>query len=202
MNSSSQMGYLLRGSTSSFVAGCRVASFEHGAPALGALARSPVSGGYQAYGLVYDIHIADDGLVRQLVTAEGVDAATIADNRQNRTVPVEISLLAVGYALNGAISHLLPPRPPLSLEEVTLCADDELRRFTAAGRFGYFRHVLRSPDLPVGEILAAHLQLAARAHASAGDPAWLHRASAELITLLRDDYAALMTVLNALSEIY
>ena len=64
------------------------------------------------YGLVYDIAIVDAGLVRQLVTAPQVDPTVIADNRTNRTVPMEISVLAVGYGQEGAISQLLPPRAP------------------------------------------------------------------------------------------
>ena len=55
-------------------------------------------------------------------------------------------------------------------------------------------------DLPVGELLAAHLQQAASAHATAGDPAWIDRATQELITLLRDDYPTLMSVLGALAD--
>jgi len=195
-----QIGRLLRGSTSGFVVGCRVASFESDAPSLGALVRAPLGPGVQVYGLIYDIHIDDDGLVRQLVTAEGVDEAAIADNRQNRTVPVEISVVTVGTQQNGHISHMLPPRPPLSLDIIHLCDDDELCRFTSAGRFGYFRHMLRDRDLPVSEILAAHIQQAQRAHAVQGDPNWVKKASQELITLLRDDYPTLMSVLNALSD--
>jgi len=196
-----QIGRLLRGSTSGFVAGCRVADFEADAPSLGALVRAPLGNDIQIYGLIYDIRIDDDGLVRQLVTAEGVDEAAIADNRQNRTVPVEISVLAVGYQQEGRTYHLMPPRPPLSLDVITLCDDEELRRFTSAGRFGYFRHVLRSSDLPAGEILAAHIRQAHQAHSAHGNPTWGAMASQELITLLRDDYPTLMSVLSALSDI-
>lgn len=195
-----QIGRLLRASTSGFVAGCRVANFETDAPSLGALVRAPLGSSMQIYGMIYDIHIDDDGLVRQLVTAEGVDEAAIADNRQNRTVPVEMSVLAVGYQQYGQIYHLLPPRPPLSLDVVTLCDDEELRRFTSSGRFGYFRHILRNSDLPTAEILAAHIQQAQRAHLEHGNPAWVADTSQELITLLRDDYTALMSVLSALSD--
>ncbi len=195
-----QIGRLLRASTSGFVAGCRVANFETDAPSLGALVRAPLGRSMQIYGMIYDIHIDDDGLVRQLVTAEGVDEAAIADNRQNRTVPVEMSVLAVGYQQDGQIYHLLPPRPPLSLDVVTLCDDEELRRFTCSGRFGYFRHILRNSDLPAAEILAAHIQQSQRAHLEHGNPAWVADASQELITLLRDDYTALMSVLSALSD--
>jgi hypothetical protein len=196
-----EIGRLLRGSTSGFVAGCRVASFEAEAPSLGALVRAPLGNDLYVYGLISDIHIDDDGLVRQLVTAEGVDEAAIADNRQNRTVPVEISVLAVGYSQGGRIAHLLPPRPPLSLDVIYLCDEEELCRFTSAGRFGYFRHVLRNRDLPVGEILAAHIQQAQPAHLARGNAAWGAAAAQELITLLRDDYQTLASVLGALSDI-
>jgi len=43
------------------------------------------------------MRIDDDGLVRQLVSAEGVDETVIADNRLNRNLPLEIGVLAVGY---------------------------------------------------------------------------------------------------------
>ena len=196
-----QIGHLLRASTAGFVVGCRLSKFEAHAPSLGALVRTPGTNGYDSYGLIYDIHIDDDGLIRQLVTAERVDELTIADNRENRTVPVEISVLAVGYQLNGKIMHLLPPRPPLSLEVIYLCSQEELASFTSAGRFGYFRHILRAKDMPVGEMLAAHLQQAQDAQVAAGNPEWYTAATQEVITLLRDDYPTLIGVLGTLADI-
>ena len=196
-----EIGRLLRASTTGFIVGCRVAQLQE--PAFGALVRAPITDDYQVYGLIYDIHIDDDGLVRQLVTAANpVSPEIIADNRVNRNVPVEISVLSVGYQQGGSIYHLLPPRPPLSLDVIYACEDDELRAFTAAGRFGYFRHILRSVDLPVGELLAAHLQQALPAHRVAGDAEWINRATQELITLLRDDYPTLMSVLGAVGELW
>jgi len=193
-----EIGRLLRANTVGFVVGTRVTQLD--TPCFGALVRVPQENGYQIYGLIYDIHIDDDGLVRQLVTAEGVEESVIADNRLNRNVPLEISVLAVGYAQNGTIYHLLPPRPPLCLDVIFLCEPDELCRFTSAGRFGYFRHVLRAIDLPAGELLAAHLQLTQIAQAASGNPGWATAATQELITLLRDDYPTLMGVLGALSD--
>jgi hypothetical protein len=170
------------------------------APSFGALVRVSLDGDYQVYGLIHDIHIDDDGLVRQLVTADGVDASIIADNRLNRNVPLELSVLTVGYKLAGRVSHLLPPRPPLSLDVIYLCTPDEVRQFTSCGRFGYFRHLLRAADLPVGELLAAHIQQAGAMHAESGNAEWKNAATQELITLLRDDYAMLMSVLGALGD--
>ena len=189
---------MLRAGTAGFIFGCRVAQWEM--PTFWALVRVPQPGNYQIYGLIHDIHIDDDGLVRQLVTAESVNSNIIEDNRINRNVPLEISVLAVGYQQDEQIFHLLPPRPPLSLDVIYLCGAEEITRFTAAGRFGYLRHILRSKDLPLGELLAAHLRMAQEAQAAQGHPDWSQAATRELITLLRDDYPTLMTVLSALAD--
>lgn len=197
-----EIGRMLRAGTTGFVAGCRVNQLNE--PAFGALVRVPLETDYQVYGLIYAMHIDDDGLVRQLVTVETVDEAAyeavVADNRQNRNTPVEISVLAVGYQQNRRIYHLLPPRPPLSLQVIYMCTPEELCQFTSSGRFGYFRHILRAQDAPVGELLAAHIQQAQAAQVERGNPGWLSAATQELITLLRDDYPTLMTVLSALGD--
>ena len=199
-----QIGHLLNSSTTQFVAGCSVAQLE--APALGALVRAPLEQDYQVFGLITDIHIQDDGLVRQLVTAGNVSPEVMRDNRERRIVPVEMSVLAVGYEQAGKIFHMLPPRPPLSLDVIYLCSDAELARFTGAGTrtepghrdFGYFRHILQAKDIPVGEVLAAHIL---QVKQNTKNDQWVEQATRELITLLRDDYPTLMSVLGALGEI-
>ncbi len=193
-----EIGRLLRAGTTGFIAGCRVSQLT--VPAFGALVRAPLGEGYQVYGLIHDIHIDDDGLVRQLVTADNVSAEVMKDNRERRIVPVEMSVLAVGYEQDGKVHHLLPPRPPLSLDVIYLCDDKDLARFTSAGRFGYFRHILGAKEIPIGEVLAAHLGQAEKAHGAQGE-AWKEKAIAELISLLRDDYPTLMSVLGALGEV-
>jgi hypothetical protein len=115
----------------------------------------------------------------------------------NRNVPVEMSVLVVGYQEQQIIRHLLPPRPALSLDMIYLCDPDELVQFTSAGRFGYFRHILRSEDTPIGELLSAHISQVYQANP---DKDWLVTASRELISLLRDDHDTLMSVLGALSD--
>ena len=193
-----EIGRLLRAGTTGFIAGCRVNQLS--VPSFGALVRAPLGDGYQVYGLIHDIHIDDDGLVRQLVTADGVSEEVMRDNRERRIVPVEMSVLAVGYEQDGKVHHLLPPRPPLSLDVIYACDEKDVARFTDAGRFGYFRHILSGKDLPIGEVLAAHLLQAGKAHGVNGD-AWREKAVQELITLLRDDYPTLMSVLGALADI-
>lgn len=194
-----EIGRLLRASTTACVVGCRVS--QASVPAFGALVRIPLQDDYQIYGMIYDIRIEDDGLVRQLVTAEGIDNDVLMDNRVNRNVPVEVSVLHVGYQQNGRIYHLLPPRPPLSLDAIYTCEPEEACGFTSGGRFGYFRHILHAVDVPVSEVLAAHLKLTHEFHASRGNFHWTSDAVQELITLLRDDYPTLMNVLSALSDV-
>jgi len=194
-----EIGRLLRASTTACVVGCRVS--QASAPEFGCLVRIPLDNGYEVYGLIYDIRIEDDGLVRQLVTAEEIDADIIQDNKVNRNVPVEVSVLHVGYQLNGKMYHLLPPRPPLSLDAIYVCGEKDARAFTGKGRFGYFRHILRAQDLPVGELLAAHIEIMDAYHSRWGDPDWAGKAVQELIVLLRHDYPTLMTVLGAVSDV-
>jgi hypothetical protein len=191
-----EIGRLLRAGTTGFTAGCSVTQFE--APAFGTLVRAPLGDHYQVYGLIYDIHIDDDGLVRQLVTADNVSAEVIRDNRERRIVPVEMSVLAVGFEQDGKISHLLPPRPPLSLDVIYACDEKEIVKFTKA--FGYFRHILNAEEAPVGELIAAHIEQAGAAH-GAESTKWKEAATHEVITLLRDDYPTLMSVLSALSDV-
>lgn len=193
-----QIGFLLRASTLGCVAGCRVALLEN--PQLGGMVVIQPSDDLRIYGIIYDMHIDDDGLVRQLVTTEHIKPEVIADNRNNRSVPVEISIIFCGYQQNGNLYHLLPPRPPLTLDEVYTCSDAELIEFTSAERMGYFRHILRGQDYPTAEILVSHLKQAAPAHHSQGNSTWISRVIQELIALLRDDYPTLMNVLGALAD--
>jgi len=197
MTVSVEVGRVLSAGTTALVVGCRVSQLE--TPSFGALVRIPVGAQDQVFGLIHDISIQDDGLVRQLVTAEQVSEEVVRDNRERRIVPVQLSVAVLGCEVGGQIRHHLPPRPPLSLDLVYLCDRSDVQRFTAAGQFGYFRHLLNLQDLPIGEILAAHIRDARGAHP---DPrAWTDAAVRELITLLRDDYPTLTSVLGALDPV-
>jgi hypothetical protein len=81
---------------------------------------------------------------------------------------------------------------------IYLCLEAELAKFTGAGKFGYFRHILQAKDIPIGELLAAHILEVKR---KTQDAKWVEQATQELITLLRDDYPTLMSVLGALGDI-
>ena len=197
MTKNQEIGRILRASTTGFAVGCRVGQLS--VPAFGGLVQAqPVDDRECIYGLIYNMSIDDDPLVRRLVLAENPPESVISDQRQNRLLPIEMSVLAVGYEQDGRFHHLLPPRPPLSLDVIYACDDKDIIRFTE--RFGYFRHILNGKDVPVGEVVAAHILQAGKARGADG-ARWIESATQEVITLLRDDYPTLMSVLGALADI-
>lgn len=193
------IGRLLRSSIQGCVVGCKLN--EQTTPHFGQMLLIPLDEHTQVFGLVYDIHIDDDGLVRQLVTANNISEEVIEDNRRNRNVPLEISVLFVGFETNGQIYHLLPERPPLTLDSIYPCPAVDLARFTPAGKTGYLRHLLRAQDLPLAELLAVHLREAIAAHQVEGSD-WAARAVESIVAMLKDDSPQLMDVLTAVSEVY
>ena len=198
MSTNKEIGRVLRASTTGFVAGCQVAQLA--LPAFGCLVKAqPVDEREAIYGLVYDIHIDDDPLVRRLVLADNPPETVINDQRRNRLLPVEMSILAVGYRLDGSVYHGLPPRPPLNLDPVELCIDSsEVVEFTE--RLGYLRLILRAvgSNVPVEPLLVAHI--AHVFHTRGQDNAWALRVTAELVELLRSNYDVLIPTLEALSD--
>jgi hypothetical protein len=116
--------------------------------------------------------------------------------QRNRRVPVEASVLAVGYEDEGEpIRHALPAQPPVTLDEVMSCSKDDVARFTQ--KLDFFRLVLGARDAPREELLAASVRLAAATH---GDPEFFTRqCGRELARLLANDGARLDDVLRRLT---
>ena len=196
--SNPEIGRVLRASTVGYAVGCRVSQLT--LPAFGSLVKAqPVDTREAIYGLIYDMHIDDDPLVRRLVLAENPRPELINDQRNNRMLPIEMNVLAVGYQLNGTVRYGLPPRPPLNLDPVQLCADPgEVTLFT--DNLPYLRLVLRSAEnkVPVDQLLVAHIVNAYQIRGQ--DTNWVMGVVTELIELLRSNYDVLIPTLEALSE--
>ncbi|MCP5097968.1 MAG: hypothetical protein GY943_20665 [Chloroflexi bacterium] len=192
------IGRILRASTTGFAVGCRVGQLS--IPAFGGLVKAqPVDEREAIYGLIYNMNIDDDPLVRRLVLAENPPESVINDQRQNRLLPIEMSVLAVGYELDGAVHHGLPPRPPLNLDPVELCTDPfDIAAFTE--RLSYLRLILRNvgSNVPVDQLLVAHILDVYRLRED--DGVWVTAVIAELIELLRSNYDVLIPTLEALSD--
>jgi hypothetical protein len=114
--------------------------------------------------LIYNIEVQDDGTTKLLSVADDVRDEDIEWQRDRR-VPVEVTVLSVGYrdTFEGQtrLRHALPPQPPITLDLVTECDDAEMQAFTS--RLDFFRLILDCNDAPCDELLAASIRLAADA---------------------------------------
>ncbi|WP_119065439.1 hypothetical protein [Aggregatilinea lenta] len=158
------IGSVLRASTMGFVCGTRSQAIEH--PSFGAFVRTyhSADADIEVIGLIHAISIDDDPLVRQLILANNMSNAAMRDQRENRLVPVEISVVNVGFIERDRVYHNLPPRPPLSLDPVQLCDRNCILHFTE--QLDWLRLVLNTSDVPAEELLAAALLHASGARAN------------------------------------
>lgn len=192
-----EIGRVLRASTAGFSVGCRVNQLS--TPGFGSMVMAqPVEARETIYGLIYNINIDDDQLIRRLVMVESPRQEVIEDQRRNRLLPIEMSVIAIGYKLHDVITYGFPPRPPLNLDPVTLCQGAvEITRFT--DNLAYLRLILRAANsnVPVDQLLVAHINNVY--HIRGNDTAWALAAIHELIELLRGNYEILIPTLDALS---
>lgn len=203
-NGAAVVGRVLRASTRGYNCGThsnRIGD-QHN---FGSLVMAPAAqGGDQSpvwvIGLVYAVEIKDDLMINELVMAEAVNRNVLRDQRENRMVPVEISVLNVGYYAEGAFVHSLPPRPPMSLTEVTLCTPDEVIAFTRQP--DYFRLILQAAEVPSDDLLAACVRLAAGHYPPAERNAFLVMCGRHVARLLSGDARRLAHVLALLRPIH
>lgn len=184
------IGYVLRASTAGFSIGASVHQIDR--PAFGSVVKAQPRGNDRGavYGLLYDMHIDDDPMVRQLVLADAVSEETIRDQHHHRIVPVEMSVLSIGYRdFDDRVRHALPPRPPLSLDAVYLCNPDETKEATY--RFDYFRLVFANSQVPSEQLLAATLLIAQSTLPEDERYNYLVNAGREAARLLSGDMARL-----------
>jgi hypothetical protein len=189
------IGSVLRASTVGFVCGTRSQEIVH--PSFGAFVRTRHGqmADIDVIGLIHAISIDDDPLVRQLILANNMTPAAARDQRENRMVPVEISVVNIGYIQYDRAYHNLPPRPPLSLDPVQLCDADTIVRFTQ--QFDFLRLVLNmTADVPTEELLAASLLHAAHARPEAERYEFLVNAGRRLAGLLAHDLPRLHHLLR------
>ena len=118
----------------------------------------------------------------------------VLDQRENRLVPIEISVLVVGYQRDKQIFQGLPPQPPLSLDVLILGSDADIRAFTK--NLDYFRLVLNSPQIPGDEVLVTHLRRAAEVQPPETQRQFLLNAGRELARLLNFDLVRLDNILR------
>jgi hypothetical protein len=179
------MGRVLCSSTTGFVAGCQ--ALQPQTPNFGSLVKVELREGLEIIGLIYNVSVGDDPLVRQLIGSFDISEEVIRDQRENRQMPIEVSVLTVGFRERSEIYQYLPPQPPPALNEIFTCNEQETIAFTAD--FGYFRPILGAGgEIPADELLAASLRQASLFRGRGKpDREFLIRAGRELARLLAED---------------
>lgn len=194
-NGQATIGRLLRSATSGYVFGCSVP--EPAVPLFGTFVKAPAQRGQsEVIGVIYNITIEDDPFVKQMVAAPDLRDEYIEDQRSNRQVPIEVSVLAVGYRNGGGFAYGLPPQPPITLDRIFNCTDDEVREFTS--RQDYLRLLIEARDLgnSADELIVDSLQYAARTQPD--KQRFLREAGKELARLLGRDLNRLGNILRRL----
>lgn len=189
------VGRVLRASTTGFDCGTRSNKIDD-RHSFGSFVKVPVSddGSICAIGVIHTIRIDDDPLARELVMASSIDSMIMMDQRDNRMVPVEICAVNVGYQYGRQYMQTIPPRPPLSLSEVTLCDADEVYTFTQ--QCDYFQLILGASGVPCDELMAAALRYASYAYPEDERYDFLVTCGRRLATLLANDLRRLSHLLT------
>jgi hypothetical protein len=188
------VGRVLRAGTQGFVVGCEV--LRPNIPKFGAFVRADgVAPGSAIYGLIYNVSLEDDLFARHFIGADTPEEV-VRDQRVNRQVPIEVSVLAVGCGDGEKILHCLPPQPPVTLDWLTQCTDEEVRAFTA--RLDYLQLILGARQVPTDELLVASVRNAAAARVEREGEMFLVDAGRELARLLAGDPLRLEGLLRRL----
>ncbi len=156
------VGNVLRADIRSFVIASRLP--EPDVPTFGAFVRAPIQQEQAALiGQVYDIRLEADPFMRSIASLVDENDPTyqevIADQREVRLLPVEISVIALGYRdAAGRYHHGLPPQPPMLLRRIALCAPDEVQALTEEPDF--LERLLVSRDVPADDLIRAAVRQA------------------------------------------
>ena len=189
------VGRILQSSNRGFVVGCRAMQRE--IPVFGSFVRADLrSSDASVYGLIYNVALRDDQFVRHVVVAEPTEEV-VRDQQENRQVPIEVSVLAVGCRIGGRILHCIPPQPPVTMDFLYQCAPEEVRDFTQ--RLDYFRLILGARDVPADELLVTSLRFAAAARPPQEREPFLLEAGRELARLLGGDLLRLDGLLRQIA---
>ena len=193
-----RIGYVLSADTLGCIAGRRINPTTN--PSFGKMVKISSQDQVELYGIISNIRILDDGLVRQLATTQPIEEHIIRDNRENRIIPLEFKILFIGFRQNDKINHLLPPNPPLSLEPVYVCSNEEIKSFTTAGSSGYLRYLVADKTALNFDLIAAHFQNLSALLLKNEQKSWMDKATRTLIHLYRNDYDTLNALLHTLSD--
>jgi len=189
------IGRVTRCSTRGYVGALRAPDPE--LPVFGGFCKAGAQQGKSyVIGVIYNISIEDDELTRQMAATEKPVDEELADQQFLRQVPVEYSVLSIGYQSNDRFIYSLPPQPPLSLASIQVMSSDEILNFTK--HLDFIPLILSADNLPADDLLAACLRNAASTRHGPEQTAFLIDAGRTCARLLSNDLNRLDHVLRNL----
>jgi len=191
------IGWVLRAETTGFAVGCRV--LEPETPRFGDFVKVPAGNGTHTIGVIYDVRVNDDPSVRQLILTGNLETEAILDQRENRLVPIEVSVLVIGYQRGENFLQSLPPQPPISLDTLQICTESEIAAFTE--KLTFLKYIVNAQHLPADDLLLAILTRAAKHRAPEIRRAFLLKSGREIARLLYDDLLRVDMILQQLKDI-
>ena len=173
----------------------------HGAPPLGALVNVVLDDGCRIYGVVAGAYTEGlDTGARPVprATDDSQNAAVYRDNPDlQHVLRTCFRCLVVGFHDGRRVRHYLPAAPSPIHYSVAVCESEDIAAFTED--LGYFPLLLNARNLPIEEVLAAHVRFVAdgrRSRSGETSEDTRVRAGREIAALLRDDHARLRIVLD------
>jgi hypothetical protein len=163
-------------------------------PAFGAFVKAPSQRGKpDVWGLIYNIAFTDDMLVRQLAAVDNLPEELIQDQRQNRQVPIEVSVLSIGYEQNGQFTYALPPQPPVTLDHIYTCDQEDICEFTK--RLDFLRLILNSNAPMIDELMTTAIYTASHCQPAEQRERFLRDAGRQVARLVGRDLNRLENLL-------
>ncbi len=198
------IGNVLRADIRGYVVASRIP--EPQVPTFGTFVRAPIQQEQgQLIGLVYDIRLQDDPFLRNLAVTlneSNPDHQEIIADQQERAIPVEISVAAVGYCDREERYHYgLPPQPPMVLRQISVCSEAEVLQIIAHP--DWMQPLLDNREVPTDALITRRLQRNAEQFGEPGSTeheAYLLQAARYLARHLAREPLRLETILRQLVE--
>jgi len=190
------IGNVLRADIRGFVVASRIPEPE--VPTFGTFVRAPIQQGHaELIGLVYNITLQDDPFLKNLaINIQQSDEEIIRDQRENRTLPVEIAVAAIGYRTGDEYHYGLPPQPPMILYRITVCSKEEVYQITSSPNF--MRALLDNREVPTNDLIPTALRRAAKLRSAEQRGAFYLQAGRYLARYLGRDPIRLEQILRQL----
>jgi hypothetical protein len=149
--------------------------------------------------VIYDISIEDDQLARQIASLDDIPEEQILDSQNHRQLPIEFSVLTLGFNDGDRIHQTLAPQPPMTLEPINILEATDLLEITKDFRF--LHTIGQASALPTDDLMIAATKSALLARPEGDRRTYLLGAGRMLARILALDLQRLENILAELAHL-